>query len=251
MFDIRNSQNFLQSNKTVKKILTLSNINKNDTVYEIGCGKGIITKQLAEKCNKVIGIELDNKLYNDLKIKFEKFDNIKIIEANFLDVNLPSYPYKVFSNIPFNITTQIIQKLTNIKCCPRDCYLKIMYEFQKLDFKPVPNVAVVLLNIKLKDKFLVDRKYYNKYQDFIIYVFSQNCVIRNAFSGIFSYEQIKRLGRTYEFNINDNINSINQDCWIELFKFFITNVSKNKQSIIANKFKKLKKQKEKNYRKMR
>jgi 23S rRNA (adenine-N6)-dimethyltransferase len=207
-----------------------------------------------------------------LKVKFQDVNNIKIIKADFLDINLPNnYPYKVFSNIPFNITTDIIRKLTNINNCPADSYLivqkepalkylgkygitmhslllkpffdfKIVYEFHKFDFKPVPKVDAVLLHIKLRKDLLVEKKYYNKYQDFITYIFSNShCNIKNAFKELFSYEQIKRLGQTHKFNINDNINSIDSNSWIELFNFFIKNIPKDKQNIIANKFRRFKK----------
>lgn len=253
MFRLKYTQNFLVSNKLVKNIIALSNINKKDTVYEIGCGNGIITKQLSLKCRNVIGVELDHDLYNNLKLKFCMISNIKIIENDFLNINLPThYPYKVFSNIPFNITTKIIQKLTNINNCPSNSYLvvqkevalkligkyglnmqqlltkpffdfKIIYEFKRFDFKPVPSVDVVLLHISLKKKFLIDKKYYNQYKRFINYIFiNKNYNIKNAFRGILSYEQIKRLGRQNHFNINDNITSINMKGWIEIFKFYIS-----------------------------
>ena len=276
MFKLRYSQKFLQSNKIVKRILSLSSINKNDTVYEIGCGKGIITKHLAGICNNVIGVELDNNLYSSLKAKFRGSSNIKIIEADFLDIHLPkSYPYKVFSNIPFNITTQIIQKLTNINNCPTESYLivqkevalkyigkygitmqslllipffdfKIIYEFQKFDFTPVPRVETVLLHIKLKKEHLIERKQCNNYQDFVTYIFSKDkAIIKTAFQELFTYKQLKRLGEDYKFNINDNISSISYNNWIELFNFFIKNVSNEKQIMVANKFRKLKKHKQK------
>lgn len=253
MFRLKYTQNFLVSNKLVKNIIALSNINKKDTVYEIGCGKGIITRELSLKCKNVIGIELDPNLYNNLKLRFQSNSNVKIIENDFLNINLPKYyPYKVFSNIPFNITTKIIQKLTNINDCPSDSYLivqkevalkfigkyglnmqqlltkpffdfKIIYEFKRFDFKPVPGVDVVLLHISLKKDFLIEKRYYQKYKNFINYIFlNKNYNIKTAFKGLLSYEQIKRLGRQNSFNINDSITSINIDGWIAIFKFYIT-----------------------------
>lgn len=258
MFRLKYTQNFLVSNNLVKNIIALSNINKNDTVYEIGCGKGIITKQLSLKCKNVIGIELDHNLYNNLKLNFPSNSNIKIMENDFLNINLPkNYPYKVFSNIPFNITTKIIQKLTNINDCPSDSYLivqkevalkmigkyglnmqqlltkpffdfKIIYKFKRFDFKPVPSVDVVLLHISLKKDCLIDKRYYNQYKKFINYIFlNKNYNIKTAFQGLLSYEQIKRLGRQNHFNINDNITSIDINGWISIFMFYMS-LNRNK-----------------------
>lgn len=260
MFRLKYTQNFLYSNKLVRKIIALSNLNKNDTVFEIGCGMGIITKQLSSVCKNVIGIELDHNLCKNLKSQFISNPNVKIIESDFLNVKLPiQYSYKVFSNIPFNITTKIIQKLTNINDCPIDSYLivqkevawkligkygtnkqllllkpffdlKIIYEFKKFDFKPVPSVDIVLLHISLKKEFLIDKKYYNKYKNFINYIFiNNNYNIKSSFRGVLSYEQLKRLGRKNNFDINDKITAISANGWIEIFNFYISIKSKCKR----------------------
>ena len=272
MFKLRYSQNFLQSNKTINKIISLSNINREDTVYEIGAGKGIITKQLSEKSNNVIAIELDNNLYVHLTMRFENTDNVKIIKADFLDLHLPRrYPYKVFSNIPFNITTAIIKKLTNINDCPTDSYLivqkepalkylgkygttrealllkpffnlEIVYEFQRFDFKPVPNVEAVLIHIKLNNQPLIERKHFNKYQRFIMHIFSKkNYPVKEVLKDFLTHKQIKRLGQNHKFNINGSIYSVEMNQWIEIFNFFINNASNNKSFIYVNNSRKLNK----------
>ena len=60
------SQNFLTSQKTIERLLRLTNIDKHDTVLEIGAGKGHITKALLHRSGRVIASELDEKLYNAL-----------------------------------------------------------------------------------------------------------------------------------------------------------------------------------------
>lgn len=272
MFKLRYSQNFLQSNKLVNKILTLSNINEKDTVYEIGAGKGIITNQLSKISSKVVAVELDESLYNHLITKFENLVNIKIIKADFLNIYLPKrYPYKVFSNIPFNITTAVIHKLTNINDCPTDSYvivqkesalkflgkygttkealllkpffdLKIIYEFQKFDFSPIPKVNAVLLHIKPKSNLLIERKYFYKYQNFITHIFSKkNYSVKEILKDTFTHEQIKKFGHNHNFNINDSVYSVNMNSWIEIFKFFITNVEKKTNYKHLKSFRKLNK----------
>lgn len=173
------SQNFLTSKKTIERLLKLTNINKNDTVIEIGAGKGHITKALLYKCGRVISSEIDKKLYDSLKNNFLENQNLSLFNGDFLRSSLPQSEYKVFSNIPFAITTDIIKKLTQGKNPPRDAWLvmekgaakrfcgkpnetfqslllkpffelKIVYYFQREDFHPAPRVAVVLLHISQK-----------------------------------------------------------------------------------------------------
>ncbi|HBR8112197.1 TPA: 23S ribosomal RNA methyltransferase Erm, partial [Klebsiella pneumoniae] len=57
--NIKDSQNFLHNKKLVQKLVEESNLSKEDTVYEIGPGKGMITEQLLARCKNVIAIELD------------------------------------------------------------------------------------------------------------------------------------------------------------------------------------------------
>lgn len=105
------SQNFLCNRQLVKQLIRDSSIGKNDTVLEIGAGQGIITQELLEASKQVLAIELDAKLLQDLRHKFMRIANLTLIQGNFLETPLPNQPYKVFSNIPFSITGEVIRKL--------------------------------------------------------------------------------------------------------------------------------------------
>ncbi len=119
------SQNFLISQKTIERLLRLTNINKCDTVLEIGTGKGHITKALLRRCGRVVAYEIDPKLSVPLRKKFSDSPNLHLMGSDFLRSNLPPAKYKVFSNIPFMITTNIIKKLTQDKNPPQDAWLVI------------------------------------------------------------------------------------------------------------------------------
>ncbi|MDL2206760.1 23S ribosomal RNA methyltransferase Erm [Eubacteriales bacterium OttesenSCG-928-N13] len=173
------SQNFLTSQKTIERLLKLTNICNNDLVVEIGAGKGHITKVLLHKSSQVIAFEIDAKLYASLRNKFADHQNLKLINRDFLRTNLPQTEYKVFSNIPFAITTDIIRKLTQDNNPPCETWLvlekgaakrlsgkpgdtlqslllkpffdsNIIYHFRREDFHPAPRVDVVLLHISKK-----------------------------------------------------------------------------------------------------
>src|SRR5438045_1287215 len=64
---IRFAQNFLRDPNLVAQIVSQAGLDENDVVYEIGPGQGIITRQLAEVCAKVIAIEVDRQLFEKLK----------------------------------------------------------------------------------------------------------------------------------------------------------------------------------------
>jgi 23S rRNA (adenine-N6)-dimethyltransferase len=106
------SQNYLKDERLVAALLEKSSIGREDVVYEIGPGKGIITTQLAYRCKRVIAIEKDPRLAVWLKQKFACQPGVTIRAGDCLHDRLPGGPYKVFANIPFNITSAIVARLT-------------------------------------------------------------------------------------------------------------------------------------------
>ena len=174
------SQNYLTCNKTIKGLLHLTNISASDHVIEIGPGKGHITRLLHQTCRKVIAVEIDEKLYGRLLEKFSGTENLELYHQDFLQWKLPaSGSYKVFANIPFCHTTNILRKLTESKNPPVEAWLtmekgaakrfmgkpretlrslmikplfdiEIVYHFRREDFHPKPSVDAVLLHLKKK-----------------------------------------------------------------------------------------------------
>ena len=125
------SQHFLKSPRLALILIGHSNLKKRDTVIEIGAGSGVITGALAHRVNKVIAIEPDHATAAKLRANLEKrsFKNVEIIEQDFLDYTLPSTPYKIFSNPPFHLSSQIIHKLIESPNPPEAFYLILQKQF--------------------------------------------------------------------------------------------------------------------------
>ncbi|HOJ94295.1 MAG TPA: 16S rRNA (adenine(1518)-N(6)/adenine(1519)-N(6))-dimethyltransferase RsmA [Fervidobacterium nodosum] len=106
-------QNFLSSEIYAEKIVGLSNVEKNDTILEIGAGAGTLTVALAKTGATVFAIEIDKRMEPILKERLEKYDNVKIIFEDFLEMDISFLPneYKCISNIPYYITAPILKKL--------------------------------------------------------------------------------------------------------------------------------------------
>lgn len=102
-------QNFLKSKKVLNKIVEAAQISKDETILEIGPGKGTLTKELVEAGAKVIAIEKDDRLIEDLS---EKFQGTEIIHGDALEFNPKDIEgdYKLVANIPYYITGEIIEK---------------------------------------------------------------------------------------------------------------------------------------------
>jgi 16S rRNA (adenine1518-N6/adenine1519-N6)-dimethyltransferase len=104
-------QNFLIDSNVAKREVQYANISDEDVVLEIGPGKGILTRLLAQKAKKVVAIEIDKNLVNSLKNLLP--DNVEILndDATKIDFNkLPKFN-KIVSNLPFQISSPITFKI--------------------------------------------------------------------------------------------------------------------------------------------
>ena len=106
-------QHFLINNEIAKDIVALISDIEKVSILEIGPGMGILTNFLVEKSQKVTVIEIDKESINFLKKKYPKL-NKKIIEGDFLDVNLNKIfenNFTIIGNFPYNISSQILFKV--------------------------------------------------------------------------------------------------------------------------------------------
>lgn len=110
----RLGQNFLVDGNILEKEIAAAKLTSQDTVLEIGPGIGTLTEALASKTKKVVAIELDTKFATILKDSLASFSNIRIVQGDALKLNLNSLlkngPFKLVSNLPYNIATPVITK---------------------------------------------------------------------------------------------------------------------------------------------
>lgn len=211
------SQNFLTSSALIYRLLKKTDITKSDTVLETGAGKGHITAALLEKSNRIIAVEIDPKFAAYLKKKFEKAANLTLVRGDFLKTPLPSTPYKVFANIPFSRTTEIVRKLTSAKNPPVSAWLtmekgaakrfcgkpveslnslllkpffdlEVVWHFCREDFHPAPRVDAVLLRISKKPVPDLPLSFRPQYVEFLTRSF--RCGIKKP-QGVLTQKQIK------------------------------------------------------------
>jgi len=104
-------QNFLIDTNTAEYEVDHADIKKDDVVLEVGPGKGILTKLLAEKAKKVIVVEIDKKLAEIIEHVLPS--NVEIINSDILKLDFESLPRfdKVVSNLPYQISSPFTFKL--------------------------------------------------------------------------------------------------------------------------------------------
>ena len=118
-FQKRFGQNFLIDSRVLDKVIRAAEITKEDVVLEIGPGIGTMTQYLSCAAGKVIAVEIDKQLIPILEDTLEGFDNVTLLNADILKVDIAELverendgrPIKVVANLPYYITTPIIMGL--------------------------------------------------------------------------------------------------------------------------------------------
>jgi len=252
------AQNFLRSPKLVRRLVRISKIGLSDTVYEIGPGNGIITAALANVAGHVIAIEKDPELVRYLRQRFCAVANVEIVEKDFLNysfrtlsgVSGPVTEYKMFANIPYNRTSQIVRTILQERSGLCEAYLiiqkeaakkfsgspretlfsilvkpffdfKVLAQLDRADFWPIPNVDSVLLSIKRLGRPLIKAPDIALYREFVQYGFGKwRPNLRLAFKNVFTYKQWKHLARDLDFSLNATATDLSVEQWLGLYRGF-------------------------------
>jgi len=145
-------QNFLTDKIALNQIVETAQIQKSDQIIEIGPGLGVLTKELTEKSNHVLSIELDSTLIPILK---ETAPNATITHEDALRFEPPKTPYKVVANIPYNITSPLINHFLQAENPPQSMTLLVQKEVAEKICDIEPEMTVLSLQIHL----FADAKY--------------------------------------------------------------------------------------------
>lgn len=100
-------QNFLLEPSICEKIVNSLNINDNDNVLEIGPGLGSLTHFIVEHGNPTTVVDIDFRMIDFLKIVYQNNQNITLVNNDIRKENVEKYS-KIISNLPYNITTEVI-----------------------------------------------------------------------------------------------------------------------------------------------
>ena len=101
-------QNFLVSNDIRDKIMNAVNIDKNDSILEIGPGLGALTGIFIEKARFVTSVEIDSGMVRFLKQKYGKYQNFSLVHGDFLKTTIADKFTKIISNLPYYCSSEIL-----------------------------------------------------------------------------------------------------------------------------------------------
>ena len=129
----RLGQNFLVDEGYARRIVAALAPRAGETVVEIGPGRGALTGPLVESGARVVAVEFDRELVPLLRGRFKGCDNFTLVEADALALDLceavaPAGSARVVANLPYNISTAILQRLIEQRRCVAEMILMLQRE---------------------------------------------------------------------------------------------------------------------------
>lgn len=151
-------QNFLRDQSVITRIVGALDLTKNDVVIEIGPGQGSLTEALLETAGRVIAIEFDRDLISPLRVQFHSADNFELVNADALSADFTEYysdakKLKLVANLPYNISTPILQRLIEQRAAFSSMVLMFQREVvERITAKP-GNKERGFLSVLVEDAF--------------------------------------------------------------------------------------------------
>ena len=211
----RYGQNFLIDNGVLEKIVSLVQPTKDDLIIEIGAGSGNLTKKLQGFESKIISYEIDL----DIKPNLEQLanENTEIIFADFLDrdisADIRDIKYKnlyVIANLPYYITTPIIEKII------------------KAGLKPYKMILMVQKEMAERLSALPKTKAYGYITVYLNYRFQIKKVFNVSKKAFFPSPNVE--SAVIEFTADDKYKLKNEEIFIKLIK----DAFKQKRKVLSN-----------------
>ncbi|MDD5594619.1 MAG: 16S rRNA (adenine(1518)-N(6)/adenine(1519)-N(6))-dimethyltransferase RsmA [Candidatus Omnitrophica bacterium] len=251
----RLGQNFLFDQNIQKKIIAACDLSSEDIILEIGPGRGELTRQIVPSVKKVYAIELDRNLYAHLKNDFQGEKKIGLFNQDILkfalnqELKQTKGKIKIIGNIPYYISTPIIEYIIKFKdridcafltvqkefarrmispggnkefgslSCFVQYYLKpeILFEIKKGSFFPVPKVDSSFLKLTVRKSPAVKVEDEERFFKIIRAAFNQRRkTLRNSLSRIVSEEKLNRFFTDFQIDKNTRVEGFSLEDFAKL-----------------------------------
>lgn len=129
----RLGQHFLKDPRTVQRIVDALAPRADETIVEIGPGTGALTSALVERSGRVVAVEFDQNLETLLRERFASYENFKLVMGDALTVDFcaeiqPARQARLAANLPYNISTAILQRLIAQRSCITEMIVMLQRE---------------------------------------------------------------------------------------------------------------------------
>ena len=186
-------QNFLVDDNVAARIVRALDAQADETVIEIGAGRGALTTRLVSGVGRLVAIEFDRELVPVLHERFGRHENFTLVhddalEVDFCAVIAPAKRARVVANLPYNVSTAILQRLIAQRACISEmilmlqrevveritappgshdrgylsvfieayCEAEALFDVAPAAFRPVPKVWSTVAHLRMREGFTTD-----------------------------------------------------------------------------------------------
>ncbi|HEY0545212.1 MAG TPA: 16S rRNA (adenine(1518)-N(6)/adenine(1519)-N(6))-dimethyltransferase RsmA [Pyrinomonadaceae bacterium] len=186
-------QNFLVDERAIESIVRAVAPREGETVVEIGAGRGALTGRLLKTAGRLVAVEFDRELVPLLRKQFAAFENFTLIEGDALTIDLcdaiaPATKARLVANLPYYISTAILQRLLEQRECLSELVLMLqrevveritaapatsergylsvlveayaeverLFEVAPTSFRPVPKVWSAVIRLRVRPQLAVE-----------------------------------------------------------------------------------------------
>lgn len=110
MRSVELGQNFLRNQRTARRLVYLAGGPAGLPCVDLGAGRGMVTSAALRREGRVIAIETDPRLAAGLRSAFADEPRVEVIEQDLMAVDLPSEPFVIAANPPFNLSTKLVRR---------------------------------------------------------------------------------------------------------------------------------------------
>ncbi len=251
-------QNFLNNQEDIlDKIIEVSKITKEDEILEIGAGQGALTEKLLDISKKLTCVEIDKDLEGFLRKKFAKKTNFNLVIEDILEFDIDRYisaNTKVVANIPYYITSPIINKLIENRKKISSVFLMVqkevgericatfgkersvltlvveyygkaeyLFTIDRKYFNPIPNVDSAFIGIEFyknrKYESQIDEELFFRYVK-IAFLNKRKNIVNNLVALNYSKDDIKKVLKDLDISEKERAENIKIEDFIKLIKYF-------------------------------
>jgi len=153
----RFSQNFLEDRGVVRQIIAAIDPRRDDRIVEIGPGPGALTAPLLEHVARLDVIEIDRDIVRSLRARFSS-DSLHVHQGDVLDFDFSAFgaDIRVVGNLPYNISTPILFRLTEQVAWLRDCHFMLQREVVERMAAEAGSPAYGRLSVMLQYRWAVE-----------------------------------------------------------------------------------------------
>ncbi len=254
----------------MKRLVGLLDLQPDSLVLDISAGKAIITNELIKRSNRVLAVEPDFDLCNDLKRKFRDDSRVTIIGGDLLSFKFPEENFKTFSNFPVLLSNEMTNRLLSNKyftngflVLQRDIALmnggeqlnhpnsfrsvlfnanfeiKVVFTINRVEFRSLQRSDFLLIRFVRREDPLIPLDQQELFTDFISYCFNNSRSHIGTLSEIFSAKQFARFYEDIGLHFKTAPSAVTFEQYKYLFDFLNEN-AQEKIELIKGQYKKSK-----------